>query len=311
MSDIYKILAKHFSDEASDEENKAALDFKSKHEKEYLALKLFWSKKDTAGYEYDTKKAWRKIEQHAPKTRVISMHSMYRKIASIAAVFLIGALITLFVLKDNYTNNSNIELVANEVDQKVILPDGTIVFLNDNSKISYPTSFEANKRVVSLEGEAFFEVMRDTIRPFLIHTPHSDIEVLGTSFNVNTENMQTEVAVRTGKVKVLSLLLNKSVILLPHDMAIVNNHDIQTKQVDNENYMAWKTGHFTFNETPVAEVIKELNTFYSNQIVLHGTGINCHLTADFKQRELTEVVEIISLTCNLKIKEKNGIYELQ
>jgi len=201
-------------------------------------------------------------------------------------------------------------ITAKLQNDKIILADGFIVYLNKHATLSFPKKFDANKRELTLYGEAFFEVAKDANRPFLIHTNHSDVEVLGTSFNVNTTIKQTEVSVATGKVKVQASAHDKSSILTPGQTAEVTEQTLKVYTTINQNYLAWKTGIFEFNETPIVKVVKDLNTYYDNKIQLTKSDIDCSFTSTFKQRDLKEIIEIIELSCGLQNKQKNEHYEL-
>lgn len=309
MSDIEKILSKHFVGETSTEEEQFVQKFKLENPQEYDALKGFWTKKGAEVKEFDTSKAWQKIEQKANKTRPSATFRYLRVAASVAAVFLLVPLGFHFYNTDKPSVDV-VKISAKTSTDKVELEDGSIVYLNNNASLSYPKKFDSNQRIVSLQGEAFFEIAKDAKRPFIIHTNHSDVEVLGTSFNINTETAQTEIAVATGKVKVKSLFNNKFSILTPNQSAKVDKEILEVFSTENKNYLAWKTGVFHFNKTPISQVVKELNTFYNNKVTLSKTDTDCLFSATLEQQKLDEILEIIKLTCDLQFNKKNKTYEL-
>jgi len=308
MSDIYSILSKYFDDEASYEEKHQVQQFKLENPKEFEALQSLWSKRGIDPINVDSAKAWEKIAAKAEKPKVIPLYRNLKIVASIAAVFLMLSLIgSRMIWRD-----SSESLVVSSKDgiQEVELSDGSIVHLNEGATIEFPEEFDTDVRNVTLKGEAFFDVAKDVDRPFKIITNHSTVEVLGTSFNIDTENDQTQISVATGKVKVASLFRNESVILTPNQSAIIDSQKLNKFETENQNYQTWRTGVFNFDKASIDQVVLELNKYYEGRIELKDLDSNCQLSTSFNQLELSEVIEIVKLTCGLQSTEKNGNYEL-
>lgn len=310
MSDKYNLLAKHFLGETSVEEEQEITLFKQANPKEYQVLAQLWKTDNLQYKRFDSKKAWKTVAQKASKTKIVPMYSILRKVAAVAAIFLLT-----FVVYTQFSASKNATLVVVEAtemerNKKIALSDGTIVYLNKHAKLSYPKEFANDQRTVTLEGEAFFEVAKETNRPFRITTNHSEVEVLGTSFNINTQAAQTEVAVATGKVKVQSLFEEASAILMPNNSALITQTDLTSFPTANQNYLAWQNGKFTFRETAITTVIKDLNTYYPNQIILNATNSDCLLNASFDATDLSEILEIIQTSCALTVKKNEQNYEL-
>lgn len=309
MIDIDLVLSKHFAGEATTEEEVLAHNFRDQNPEEYSALQSFWQKQNISHTEYDSAEGWDTVVSQSSKVRRLNPRYRLSRIAAVAAVFLLAITGTyLSVQSDTSTQMS--EIFALQQNQEVALDDGTLVYLNKDAKLIFPDKFATNKREVSLEGEAFFDVAKDATRPFVIHTQHTDVEVLGTSFNVDTNQEATEVSVTTGKVKVQSIFNEKSVILLPEQSARANTQDVVSYQTEDINYLAWKTGEFHFEEMPLNLVVESLNKYYDNKVVLKDQSSNCHFTSTFKNTELKEIIEIIQLSCGMNLNQKNEIYEL-
>ena len=144
----------------------------------------------------------------------------------------------------------------------LVLPDGSRVWLNASSSITFPTAFGENNREVSITGETYFEIAQDRLRPFKVSAPRVNVDVLGTSFNINA--YEDEGAVRTtlleGSVKVTG---HSASILRPGQqaqatadrLAVVNNPNLH-------KVMAWKNGLFNFEDAPFAEVMRQLARWY-------------------------------------------------
>lgn len=162
-------------------------------------------------------------------------------------------------------NKMNTLEVPKKYTFKVILADGTKVWLNADSKLHYPTQFVGNERKVDLSGEAYFEVTPNKQKPFIVQTGKQQIQVLGTHFNVQSyPNKPIITSLLEGKVAVNALTSHKSKVLLPGDQSRINSlGDIEVKHIDNiADYIAWKDGYFQLNGTPIADIMDVLSRWY-------------------------------------------------
>lgn len=302
MDDIYHKLSKHFLGEASPDEELDVARFKKENKKEYQILALLWKKRGISVKDFDSHKAWKTVTA-SQETRVIPLYSYFKRIAA-AAVLVAG----MFALYQYYGPGSltveTISLINQDERIKLIhLADGSKVWLNKNATLVYSSQFTGTERKVSLTGEAFFEVTQDKEKPFVISTKYSDVTVLGTSFNVIAEALKTEVSVTTGKVKVSSLTKPNSIIIEPGYSASCTSESLTSSATKNSNYASWKTGAFVFDNTPLNQVIADLRTYYPEQIVITYPGKDtCKLKARFNQARLSEIIEVINLTCDVDIK---------
>ena len=306
------ILKKHFQGKSSPEEEKLVSRFKEENLYEYNIYKHLWNSNAVIVIrEYDANAAWGKVlKAKKQKQKTVTLFTPLRKIAAVAAILVIGMLAAYLVNKK--VIHRDILAIAMETDRgkEVVLSDGSRVWLNRNAQLSYPARFGDNDRIVQLDGEAYFDIAKNPNKPFIIKTNHSDVTVLGTSFNINTNPEITEIAVTTGKVNVKSLYSGESVNLLPEYKAIVSKETIHKSINQNPNYMSWKTGKFIFNEVPLNVVINDLNTFYNKQIIINKQNLDCTFTADFNNTRLSDIIEILALSCNLKIVNKQNVYEI-
>ena len=127
------------------------------------------------------------------------------------------------------------------------LPDGTRVHLNGNSRLSYPLAFKGDLREVALVGEAYFIVAKDKDHPFIVHTADGDIKEYGTEFNVSTHGTNTEVVLVRGSISVKPKLGTEK-MMVPGDKAEMASAKLAMSRVDVEPYIAWNTGHFSFDD---------------------------------------------------------------
>lgn len=193
----------------------------------------------------------------------------------------------------------------------VTLPDGSTVKLNANTRIDYPEKFSATTRKVKLSGEAFFQVTRDTLHPFIIETENASVEVLGTSFNVSAYPVSglVEVNVKTGKVKLTQRTDGKSdqkTAILPageHGWLKVNSDEMGHSEVLAPNYSAWLTKEISFQRTPLAEAFSVLENTYHVTIKMDNAEIGKILyTANFANLKLDYIIEVIARTHKLKVR---------
>lgn len=183
-----------------------------------------------------------------------------------------------------------------------ILPDGSTVWLRPAARITYPQVFEGENRTVTFIGEGFFDIRKDRNRPFFIHSGEMTVRVLGTSFNVKAAADQKlfEIDVVTGSVEVTAPdreAKAQQLILKPNQQALF---ETQTKRLfakarqellKNEIY---QSSTFHFQETPVSEVIRQLENRFSVQINLSNPAIaRCRLNADFENQPFPAIIEML------------------
>ncbi|HAF33615.1 MAG TPA: iron dicitrate transport regulator FecR [Sphingobacterium sp.] len=200
---------------------------------------------------------------------------------------------------------------------QVTLPDGTKVWLNAGSSLKYPMSFAKNERRVRLEGEAFFEVTKDSARPFKVLSKGQEIEVLGTAFNVNSypDNTVIKTTLVNGKVKLSNhKRYSEAIYLLPGQQSTnTNNGKIQLANVDTAPFTAWKEGLFYFDETPLSDALQQIGRWYNVEVKYKGEVPQTHFYGRIKRskplRDVLDVLEEGGLRFELsKSDEKNILY---
>lgn len=150
---------------------------------------------------------------------------------------------------------------------QITLPDQTQVWLNADSRLTYPTKFSGSQRTVNLDGEAYFEVAKDELRPFIVHTSNERVEVLGTHFNVNSYKGETssKVSLLEGQVRV-QLDNGPSQILHPGQQTVVEGAHISVQNIDKDEIVAWKNGEFMFNNESLGGAMRKLERWYDIDI---------------------------------------------
>lgn len=154
----------------------------------------------------------------------------------------------------------------------VVLPDGTRVKLNAATTLRYPTVFAKDKREVSVDGEAYFEVANRQNQPFIVETANQQVSVLGTHFNVNTFGDKSEIktTLLEGKVQVKELTGGKHIVLLPGYQSLVNKGKLTSRAVDVEQELAWVDGRFNFDGKSLFEVMDDLSRWYNVDVEYRG-----------------------------------------
>ncbi|TYP96235.1 FecR family protein [Sphingobacterium allocomposti] len=151
---------------------------------------------------------------------------------------------------------------------QIVLADGTKVWLNASSSLIFPSHFSGDKRGVKLEGEAYFEVAHDAAKPFLVQTAESEVEVLGTSFNVMAypEEQKNEITLLTGSVNVKKG--KEARRLIPGQQAEIQRKEtgIRVGVVDIEPIIAWKNGVFLFDQSELPQVMRQIGRWYDAEV---------------------------------------------
>jgi transmembrane sensor len=215
-----------------------------------------------------------------------------------------------FILKTQWNNPEQIQIATTNNTGETTLPDGTNVFLNYNSSISYPESFSGDLRSVSLKGEAFFDVKPDASHPFVIDANGTQVRVLGTSFNVKAYKKElVRVDVKTGKVRVSKN--DKKIELVKGESAEVLNDTLKSMRAD-VNIMGYKTQVFDFNATNLGDVVNTLREGYHSDIRLSSRKLaQCRLTISFQKEPLDATLSVIAETLELHLRKEGKIYWLE
>ncbi|AGA80738.1 FecR family protein [Echinicola vietnamensis] len=232
------------------------------------------------------------------------------KVAAVIVLLLTGG-ITLWHLSSSPATEVKLMVKSTDPTQraKITLPDGSMVHLNVNSTLTYPEEFEDGLRRVSLEGEAFFEVQRDTDRPFLVSSAGLETKVLGTSFNVNAYKGKEEmVTVKSGKVQVSPHQRpEKRVLLLPDEAAVLDGPTaaLLKQPYDADKIIGWKSGRLAFDMVPFDEVVATLERYYHTPITLknYQEG-SCMIKASYQNNGLQFILSGLQLLVDFEYEKQ-------
>ena len=182
----------------------------------------------------------------------------------------------------------------------LVLADGTRVWLNAETELSYPSYFSGQDRRVKLKGEAYFEVTADTSMPFIVETKHLQINVLGTSFNISAYPDESHHAT-LAKGKIKAIYEEKQVILSPGEQALLTDSGMIVHAVDIATYTSWKERRFVFKNKPLQEVARDLERWYNVRLTIRQDAQPIRLTANLpKYENIEKILHIIENIARVK-----------
>ena len=225
-----------------------------------------------------------------PKAKIFSI----KRLSRIAAIFAI-ALAALFVF-DNY--NTNV-ISADSGLQYVSLDDGSHIWLEEGSSLSYKKGFGTNHRNIKLNGKAFFDVQRNESVPFNIQSDNFEVSVLGTSFTVD----ESFVAVKTGKVSVQSS--NDEKIITANQKVNISSDNLVQSDVEASD-INWRNPDLSFDNAPMSQVVSDINLYHDSKIILNNQLETnaCNFTAGgLKDASFDDIVEILKRSYDLEVEE--------
>jgi len=316
--DIWTLSANYLSGEMTANESAKFLqmlkrkpDFKIEFEK----IKSTW-KNLGAQAQPETNKSWEELHSRlkrdglldTPERKKISLNYYLIRLAAVVVIGVIMGIATQYFRSANspsFLTSTHLSAIGNV--NSYTLPDGSRVFLNNNSKLSFSNTFNEN-RVVKLKGEGFFEVMSDPEHPFQIETKNAVISVLGTKFNVKENRNVTEVLVEWGKVQLKKDQNSPGIIMTKGDFGVSDGLTESLELNSNINYLSWKTREFQFSENRLQDVVKVLEDSYHIEINIEDDSIkDLKLTSTYSQQSIDAILKTIcvvfDLTCDNNYKE--------
>nr|WP_315418244.1 FecR domain-containing protein [uncultured Pedobacter sp.] len=217
-------------------------------------------------------------------------------------------------LVENEELNQNLTLTTPKGGQYcVTLSDGTKVWLNAASSLSYPATFSGKERRVELLGEAYFEVHHDASQPFIVSTRGQQIRVLGTSFNVNAyqDDNKTITTLVNGRVQLSRDGKNEAPQLHPGEQSVLAGAGFEIAEVDASLFVAWKDGQFRFKATPLTEVMRQIERWYNLDVDYTGIPADIQIHASIsRDKKLSTVLHALEKITDLKFEIKGRSVKL-
>lgn len=207
--------------------------------------------------------------------------------------------------------------VNNGVKGTIELPDGSLVYLNSGSELTFPAKFSVSEREVYLSGEGYFKVVKNAKWPLIVKTDKNySVMVTGTEFNLSCykDDEAIKLTLVSGKVMLISDITKEKIDIKPNEEIVVmlNKHK-NNLQPANINYAtAWKDGELLFENTPMPEVIKRIERWYGVEVnVANPEILEYKFTAGFDSESVNQVLETLSITSNISYSINGRFIELQ
>lgn len=284
----------------------------------FIEIKQLWETPMTRSLKFDDTKALARINQATTRKRQIIWHRYATRIAAAAII-----LVTVGTMAFHHFAKPHPEQLITETIKlitktsgpgeqlRITLPDASVAHLNAGSTICFPEKFTGHSREINLSGEAFFEVTKDSLRPFIITSANITTTVLGTSFNIKAfDDQHIAVTVATGKVRVENKQenLTDEIMLRPNEQAIYNKGEnrFTRQEVDARHYLAWTDGIIRFNNDDLQEVTNMLERWYRVSIQLDTNGLEkMRINGTYKDKKLYTILDGLSYMYNLSYTWQN------
>lgn len=198
----------------------------------------------------------------------------------------------------------NTLIVPKSGTYRIVLPDGTKVWVNSMSELKFPVNFDKKERKVYLKGEAYFEVAKEAKRPFRVEANNTSVEVLGTHFNINAYSSVTSTTLLSGSVKVLGY--GRVKMLMPGQQASLSEGFATVEPADVAKAVAWKNGEFYFRGDRMTEIARQLSRWYDLEIKYKGVVPDKTYSGSIKRSvNLSEALEMLQFVSDAQF-EING-----
>jgi len=232
-----------------------------------------------------------------------------------AALILLSVGTGLFYLADSgiASRKTVVETSENQKNLQVTLPDGSNIYLNRNTILSYQKNFGRDDRNVTLSGEAFFDIAPDTEKPFIVDAGKASVKVVGTSFNVisNNHDSAVEVYVKTGKVLLSGDTGNRNLEIEPGFVGTMDTRSSDKKVNNDPNYMSWNTGLLFYDGQTLDVVFRDLKRVYNMDIVADDAEIlELPWTAPIINQPDETIIRVICNVFALSYSKDGNVYHL-
>lgn len=297
-----ELLIAYFKGEVSDEEAQQITEWieaKIEHQRYYQQLcRLFEVSYWIEDIPEQTEVAFPK------KTKALPWKHYVISFMKVAAIFVLGFALHFFL---NWQKTTHHELqhqihVPTGQHVEIMLADGSKVWLNSGSTLTFPSKFNGKKRMVELDGEGFFEVKSDKEHPFIVSTSKYQVKAVGTSFNIYDyqDSPQFEAALLNGKVEVTTNAKKSSVVILtPNQRAALCQGVLKVKPIENANNYLWRKGILYFNE-PLLEVFDKLQEYYDIEFQIRNSSLtrkSPYCTGTFRAKDgLEHIIRVLKET---------------
>ncbi|MNJ91434.1 fec operon regulator FecR [compost metagenome] len=206
--------------------------------------------------------------------------------------------------KINNSDGYNILRTPKAGEYKMMLPDGSLVWLNAASSLRFPTNFNKHERRVELTGEAYFEVAHNKAHPFIVSFNKTEVEVLGTHFNISSYQTYSKTTLIEGAIKVSEGTNQR--LIKPGEQAFTYDGHLTVRAVDTYKSTAWKEGVFYFKDDRIKDILDEVSRWYDVDIVYNGEPNRKRYSGTIRrQATLSQVLEMLKTVSNTEYHLKD------
>ncbi len=312
-----EIIIRYLENKASDKERKVLLDWiRNKNNfREFSEIKNDWSKElPQKRLNYNTEEGIVKFQSFMLKDlseknrKVIRLQNWYKYSAVLLLIFMIGT--TFYLINGVFSNSLSTTVLADKgYVSSIVLPDSSKVWLNSGSSITYSNNFGMLTRNLTINGQAYFEVTKNKLIPFIVKSKNVDVKVLGTRFTIDAyDDAETaSVILEEGSVEMsLEKFPDKKYFLNPGDRV---TYDIRKQQLEKaivkaERYSAWRNGMLNFYNSSLKDVFIKLNKRYNYNFFLDKSLEDIEVTFTINQESLAKVLELLKTITPINIESK-------
>ena len=296
------LLIKYISGEATEQEKADIvtwLDSSPENMREYLALRklhdiMIWQQPETKQSE---------DKQNTPDRTRRPVYSLLLEAFKIAAIFLIAFLGVRYLLPQKQDTGlvvmQTLHVPAGQ-RAEITLADGTNVWLNANTTLTFPTHFSGENRQVNIEGEGFFDVTKNKTRPFIVKTSKYDVKVWGTKFNLTAYSNKGifETSLLEGSVEILKAGGTKGVLIKPEERVFQQAGQLVVGPIKHYNHFLWKDGIISFNDESFPEMVRKLELYFDLKIeVANDKILKYRCTGKFRTKDGVEhILKVLQLS---------------
>lgn len=294
------------------------LNANEENKKIYFDIKNIYDTCKYTGLNID--ESWKRLlskKQHK-KTQLL-----WRKIASYTAVAIISIVLTSTVFKlipqgESISSTTYQYVSKNGLEaDKIILPDGTTISVGNNTLLYYENNYGTENRIVHLEGEAFFDVVTDKEKPFIVKTGEQEVEALGTKFNVTAypgDSLFTTTLLE-GLICQKNANTSQSTLLEPNQQLIYNRNtqNVSVKPVDAQQISSWTLGYYYFDDQELGTILQRLGQFYDVEFELKSeklTKLKFNGTF-YRGQSIKEILEVIKISIPIRYTIEEHCIQIQ
>jgi len=284
------------------------------HQRYFDHFQLIWnmSKQVTLPPSISEESAWQRFQQRtfqapAQKNSIVrSLPSAFNWRRAAAILILGVSILSLFYVIWDKNTSAPIMIAADGSAIEKVLPDGSTVTLNKHASITYAGRMKGEERKVELKGEAFFTVVPDKTKPFVVTINDITVTVVGTAFNVKQAGDETEIIVESGIVKVARN--NKTVTLEAGQKAVIKATDTRLEKQESADqlYNYYRSKTFVCDNTPLWKLAETLSEAYEVEIIIENKALRDYpLTATFHEESLDNILSVIAETFDIAVSKNN------